>query len=186
MNKYFKKLDYKLINKEIVYKGKRITVEKLLYYNKRKKQNVYREHVKAGKATAIIPVTNNNKFIMLQEARTPIDEIILSFPAGMVENMETEEECAKRELEEETGYKAKYLKKLREVYTTVGYSDEKVTIFLAKDLVKTQTKFDDTEDIKVVEVDIKEAKEMLEKNEFKSSCETIGLLHYFLYEDNKY
>ena len=182
MNKYFKDLDYKLLDRKTVYKGKRITVEELHYFNPRAGQTLYREHVLAGNAVVIMPVTNDNKLVMIQEPRTPIGKIVLTFPAGMIEEGEKAEEAAQRELEEETGYKAKTLKKMRVEHPTIGYSNEYITIFLAKDLIKTKMRLDETEDIKVIEIPIEEAKEMLDKNEIITSSETIALMHYFTYE----
>lgn len=176
------KIDYKLIDKKVVYKGKRLTVEQVNYYNTRKKQNVYREHVIAGKAAIIIPITNNEEFIMIKEPRTPIGKNILAFPTGMIEENESPEEGALRELEEEIGYKANYIKRLRKYYPAVGYSNEEANIFLAKDLIKGNRHLDDTEDIEVVTVSIKDVKKMLDEGKICSSGELIALFHYFTYE----
>lgn len=184
-NSYFKELDYEVLGKKTVYQGKRLIVEEINYYNPKKKQIVYREHVLAGSAAIIVPVTNDNKFIMIQEPRTPIGKTILAFPAGMLEEGEKEETAAVRELEEETGYYAKNIKKLRQVYPAVGYSDEKITIFLAQDLTKTKRHLDETEDINVVEIEVAKVKEMLDNNEIITSSEVVALLHYFTYEEVK-
>ncbi len=183
MNKYYEKIDYQLLNKKTAYKGKRLEVEELNYKNPRTNQTIYREHVLAGNAVVIIPETDNKEFIMIKEPRTPIGKTVLAFPAGMIEKGEQEEESAIRELEEETGYRAGKIKKIRDVYTAIGYSNEKVTIFLAKDLVKTHNHLDETEDIEVLKIPKKEVRKMLDNNEIKTSSEEIGLLHYFLYED---
>ena len=183
MNKYYEKIDYQLLNKKTAYKGKRLEVEELNYKNPRTNQTIYREHVLAGNAVVIIPETDNKEFIMIKEPRTPIGKTVLAFPAGMIEKGEQEEESAIRELEEETGYRAEYIKKLRVVYPSVGYSTEKTTIFLAKDLVKTSMKLDDEEDIEVVKVPIHRVKEMLKNNELITSGETVALFHYFMYEE---
>ena len=184
MNQYFEDLDYELLDKKVAYKGKRITVEELHYYNPRDDKKLYREHVLAGNAVVIMPITEDDKLIMIQEPRTPIGKKVLTFPAGMIEDGETAEYAAVRELEEETGYRANILKKMRVEYPTIGYSNEYITIFLAKDLIKTQRHLDDTEDIEVVEIPLNEAKEMLDKNEIITSSETIALMHYFTYEIN--
>ena len=180
--KYYEPIDYELLDKKTAYKGKRITVEELHYENPRTNQIIYREHVLAGHAAVIIPETENNEFIMIKEPRTPIGKTVIAFPAGMIEEGENEEEGAIRELEEETGFRAGKMKKLREVYPAIGYSNEKVTIFLAKNLIKTHRHLDETEDIKVIKIPITEIKEMLDNGKIKTSSEEIGLLHYFLYE----
>lgn len=182
-NKYYEKIDYELLDRKTAYKGKRIVVEELHFRNPRTDEILYREHVLAGHAAIIIPETKDGKFIMIREPRTPVGLKVLAFPAGMIEKGETEEDGAIRELEEETGYRAKSIKKLREVYPAIGYSNEKTIIFLAKDLVKTQRHLDETEDIEVLELPKDEVKQMLDNGEIKTSSEAIGLLHYFMYEN---
>ena len=182
-NKYYEKIDYELLDRKIAYQGKRVKVEELHYKNPRTNDILYREHVLAGHAAIIIPITNDNNFIMIKEPRTPIGKTVLAFPAGIIENGETEEEGAIRELEEEIGYKARKIKKLRQVYPAMGYSNEKVVIFLAKDLIKTQRHLDEKEDIEIIEVPKEELKQMLDNGEFETSMELIGLLHYFMYEN---
>lgn len=185
MSKYFKDIDYQLLDRKTAYKGKRIVVEELNYYNPRHHEKLYREHVVAGDAAIIMPITEDNELIMIEEPRTPIGKTVLAFPAGMIEPGETPEEGAARELEEETGYKANWMKQMRAVYPEIGYSSEKTIIFLAKDLVKTQRHLDETEDIEVVKIPLEEAKEMLDNKEFITSNEIVALLHYFAYEECK-
>lgn len=182
-NKYYEKIDYELLDRKIAYQGKRVKVEELHYKNPRTNDILYREHVLAGHAAIIIPITNDNNFIMIKEPRTPIGKTVLAFPAGIIEDGETDEEGAIRELEGETGYKARKIKKLRQVYPAMGYSNEKVVIFLAKDLIKTQRHLDEKEDIEIIEVPKEELKQMLDNGEFETSMELIGLLHYFMYEN---
>lgn len=181
MEDYFKKLDYTLIDKKDVYKGKRIKVQELLYYNKRDDKKIHREHVLAGDAAIILAINEDNEVLMIQEPRTPINKIILSLPAGMIEKGENPEDGAIRELEEETGYRTNNIKLMRYEYPSIGYSNERSLIFLATDLVKTHRHLDDTEDIRVVKVKLNELKKMLDDNEILDASTTIALLHYFLY-----
>ena len=182
-NKYFKELPYSLLEKKTAYKGKRVTVEELTYLANGKK--IYREHVLAGNASVILALTNDKKVVMIQEPRTPVNKIVLALPAGQLEENENYEEGAIRELEEETGYKASKIKKLREYYPSVGYTNEKITLYLATDLVKGTRHLDDDEDITVVEMELDELKEMLDKNEIITASTTIALMHYFMYEEKK-
>ena len=179
-NKYFKELEYKQISKKLAYKGKRVQVEELEYLNGDKL--IYREHVKAGDAAVILPITEDNKVIMIQEPRTPIGKVILALPAGMIEDGENPEKAAIRELEEETGYLAGNIEFLREYHPSVGYSDEKIKIYLATDMKKTKQHLDDEEDINVIEVPLKELIEMLDRNEIITASSTIALMHYLLYK----
>lgn len=78
-NKYFKTIEYKLVDKKIAYKGKRLRVEELKYLNGT--QEIYREHVIAGDAAVILAIKDNGNVIMIQEPRTPINKVILALPA---------------------------------------------------------------------------------------------------------
>ena len=179
MNKYFKRIEYKEISRKQGYNGKRIQVDEIEYLNGDK--IIYREHVKAGEAVAIFPITEDNKVIMIQEPRTPIGQVILAMPAGMIEPGEKPEDAAIRELEEETGYLASNIEFLREYYPSVGYSNEKLKIYLATDFTKTEQHLDESEDINVIEVPLEELVEMLDKNEIITASTTIAIMHYLRY-----
>lgn len=182
MNQYFKPIEYKEKSKKLAYKGKRLQVEEIEYLNG--EQVIYREHVKSGEAVAILPITKENEVIMVQEPRTPINKIILALPAGMIESNELPEDAAVRELEEETGYLAGNIKLLREYYPSEGYSNEKLKIYLATDLKKTQQHLDETEDINVIKLPLEEVIDMLDKNEIITASTTIALMHYLRYIKN--
>ena len=179
-NKYFKEIEYKEVSKKLVYKGKRVQVEELEYLDGNKL--IYREHVKAGNASVILPITDDNKVIMIQEPRTPIGKVILALPAGMIEEGEKAEKAAIRELEEETGYLASNIEFLREYHSCVGYSDEKISLYLATNMKKTKQRLDDEEKIKVIEIPLEEVIEMLDKNEIITASTTIAVMHYLLYK----
>lgn len=183
-NNYFKDMEYKEISKKVIFNGKRIKVEELEYLNGDKK--IFREHVKAGNASVILPITNDNKVVMIRETRTPIGKVILALPAGMIEKGEKAEVAAIRELEEETGYLANNIKFLREYYPSVGYSDEKISIYLATDLKKTEQHLDYEEDIEVIEIPLDDAIKMLDDNDFITASTTIALLHYLKYEKKEF
>ena len=179
-NKYFKEIEYKEKSRKLVYKGKRLQVEELEYLDG--DRVIYREHVKAGNASVILPITDDNKVIMIQEARTPIGKVILALPAGMIESGEDATNAAIRELEEETGYLASNIEILREYHPSVGYSDEKISIYLATNMKKTKQRLDDEENINVIEVPLEEVVEMLDKNEIITASTTIAVMHYLLYK----
>ena len=168
-NKYFKPIDYKEVSKKIAYQGKRIRVEEIEYLNGEKK--IFREHVKAGKASVILPITE--------------DRFALEIPAGGRDGEnEPTNMCAARELEEETGYLAQSIEHLITYYPAVGYSDEKIEIYVAKNMKKTKQHLDPTEDIKVIELPMEEVIEMIDKGEFKTASTMIALM-YYLRKNNK-
>ena len=179
MEKYFKDMDYEKLSEEIAFKGKRVTVKVEKYFNKRDNKEIYREHIKSGNGAVIMPFLDDNTLIMIEDVRTPIEKSILAFPAGLIEEGENPEEAAIRELEEETGYRAGEIEEIIYEYPAVGYSNEKVYIFKAKNLTKTQRNLDPTEDIQVHKISINKLKELYKNGEIHSSAEIIAILSYF-------
>ena len=178
-NSYYKELPYREVSKKVAYHGKRVTVEELEYTNGEKK--LYREHVRAGNAAVILPITEDRKVIMVQEPRTPIGKMIVSLPAGMIEKGEDAAKAAIRELEEETGYRARQMRFLRDYYSSIGYSDEKIEIYLATHMEKTKQQLDEGEDIQIIELPLEEVVSLLDKNEIKDASTIIALMHYLRY-----
>jgi ADP-ribose pyrophosphatase len=85
-----------------------------------------------------VPVTPDGKLILLRQYRFALQGRLLEFPAGTVEHHEDPEETIKREIEEETGYRANKWRKLGEFPVAPGYSDELIYAFLAEDLEKLE------------------------------------------------
>ena len=113
-----------------------------------KKKFVYREivkHLPNGKRTRlqliehpgavlIVPLLSKDKILMLRQYRPAIGQYLLEFPAGTLERGERVAMCARRELIEETGFRAGTLKRLGKIYPVPGYSTEIITIFRAEKL----------------------------------------------------
>jgi ADP-ribose pyrophosphatase len=85
-------------------------------------------------AVLIIPFMSNDAVIMLCQYRPVIDAYIYELPAGTLGKGEKSAGCAHRELSEETGYKAKTIKKIGEIYPCPGYSTERIILFTAREL----------------------------------------------------
>ncbi len=100
----------------------------------------------------VVPVTPDGKLVLVKQYRFAVEGRTLEFPAGTVEPDEDPAETIKREIEEETGYRAKTWKKLGQFILAPGYSDEIIYAFLAQDLEKLDTppEQDDDEDIDTV------------------------------------
>jgi ADP-ribose pyrophosphatase len=99
-----------------------------------------------------IPVTQEGKLVLVRQYRFATQGRLLEFPAGTVELHEDPEETIRREVEEETGYRASKWRKLGEFFLAPGYSDEIIYAFLAEDLelLETPPDQDEDEDIAVV------------------------------------
>ncbi len=112
-----------------------------------------REVIRHIGAVCIIPVTDDNEVIVERQYRYPFDEVITEIPAGKLES-KTEDRlgAAKRELEEETGYKADKWTVLGDFYPAAAYSDEHITMYLAQGLHKGVQRLDDDELLNVKKV----------------------------------
>lgn len=165
----------KTISSDRIYTGKVISlkVDTVEIDNKGYKK---REIVEHPGAVAIVAITEDNKVVLVKQFRKPIEQVIWELPAGKLEIGESPKECAIRELKEETGYSAKNLKLLHKFFTSAGFSNQKIYIFLATGLTKGEPDFDDDEFIEKYEIDINEAQNMVIKNEIEDAKTSIGIL----------
>jgi ADP-ribose pyrophosphatase len=96
-----------------------------------------RELVRTGGAAAIVPVLDDgDTVLLLRQYRASLDDLLLEIPAGMIDEGEDAEECARRELVEELGYRARDLTFLYRARVAAGFSDHVVTVFLATGLAE--------------------------------------------------
>jgi ADP-ribose pyrophosphatase len=123
-----------------------------------------REIVKHPGAVAVIAITPENKILMVEQFRKPLGRTLVEIPAGKLEKGEQPDATARRELEEETGYTCKDLKPLISFYTSPGFADELVHLFIAENLEKLEIAADLDEDefLDVMEVTLDEAQEMIQ------------------------
>ncbi|HCT0493571.1 TPA: NUDIX hydrolase, partial [Staphylococcus pseudintermedius] len=151
----------KTISKESIYKGKIIEVEKhkvSLPNNK----TAYREVVKHNGAVAICALTPDQQVILVKQYRKALEQELLEIPAGKLEPGEDRESAAMRELEEETGYKAKKLTLIGEVYGTPGFSNEKISVYFADNLVEGKVNLDEDEFVEKVLYSLDDVKKAVE------------------------
>jgi ADP-ribose pyrophosphatase len=152
----------KTIKREVLFEGKVIDlhIEEVELPNGHTSR---RELIKHPGAVAILALTDENKIVMVQQYRKALDKVIVEIPAGKLEKGEAPEVTAKRELEEETGYDCETLTPLISFYTSPGFADELVHLFIAKDLKKIENpaSLDEDEFVDVLEVSLDEALELL-------------------------
>lgn len=168
-------MEEKTISSDRIYTGKVISLKvDTVEIEKRGYQK--REIVEHGGAVAIVALTDENEVILVKQFRKAIEDIIWEIPAGKLELGESPKECAIRELKEETGYSADNLKLIHKFYSSPGFSNQKVYIYLATGLVEGESKLNDDENLEFYKVDINEAYEMILKNEVEDAKTSIGLL----------
>ena len=123
---------------------------------------------------------NDNKVLLIKQFRYPYKEVIYEIPAGKLEKGEDPYNAAMREFEEETGRKTDKLEFLGVIYPTVGYTDEKIYLYLAKDYKTTETHFDKDEFVESIEVSLDEFKEMVKNGNIKDAKTICALTYYML------
>ena len=102
-----------------------------------------------------------------------------AFPGGFMQMDEDAETCARRELEEETGYKAGKCEFLLSIRTTVAFCNERIDIFLAEDLVKGEQELDEDEYVDIVEYSLDELLAMIDEGKIQDSKTICALLAYY-------
>lgn len=171
-------VEEKTVESKRIYEGKiiniRVDTVELPY-----KRYSKREIVEHPGAAGIISITPDKDIILVKQFRKPIEEILLEIPAGLIEYGEEPEQCAIRELKEETGYTAGKFKKLFEYYSTPGFSDEKIHIYLAEDIVEGVARPDENEYIEIVKMPVNEALEKVKTGEIRDAKTVVAILAYF-------
>jgi ADP-ribose pyrophosphatase len=170
------------LNTEITVKSEKIFEGKIVNLRvdtvELQNQKYAKREIVDHKDAACILAVNNDKIILVKQYRKAVEEFILELPAGILNIAEEPQEGALRELKEETGYKADKINLIYEFYTSPGFSNEKVYLFKASELIFEGTNFDEDECIETIEVNAEEAKKMLESGRITDSKTIIGLLHW--------
>ncbi|QWD67264.1 NUDIX domain-containing protein [Polynucleobacter sp. MWH-Aus1W21] len=104
-----------------------------------------REYLTHPGAVAIVAILEDGRILLERQYRYPIAKACIEIPAGKLEIGEDHLLCAKRELEEETGYKARKWSYIRRIHPVISYSTELIDIYLAEDLVAGASHLDDEE-----------------------------------------
>ena len=121
-------------------------------------------HYSSSDVVVVVPFLDASRIVMIQQYRYPLGKVLLEFPAGHVEKNESPLATAMRELQEETGYRAKKVEHVYDYHPSVSKSRQTVHVFRATGLADGKTDHDSTEDIKVEIVKVKDlAKMILEK-----------------------
>lgn len=163
----------KTIESELIYKGAILNLrrDKVTVPN----GESYREIIEHNGGAVLAAVTNDGKLVMVRQFRKPAERVFFEVPAGKIDPGEAPEVTAVRELKEETGYTAKNVRYLTFFYPCVGYSEEKLHLYLCTDLEPGETNFDENECIDIEEWDIDELCQMVMKGEIHDAKTIIAI-----------
>ncbi len=180
LTKFYKKhkmthLKEKTIKTKTAHKGTFLTLnsDKVLLPNG---NTSTREWIKHPGAVCCVPILPNGKIVLIRQYRYAIKKEMIEIPAGKLDQNEIPEKCALRELEEEIGYRANKLTLLANIHPAVGFTDEKMWLYLAEDLVKTKQSLDADEFLSLFPTKLEEAVEMVWEGEITDVKTIIGIL----------
>ena len=170
--------DVKRMGRELAYQG---TVLK-----------VYKDHMKFSNgntedwdfihhdgAAAVIPVMDDGKILMVKQYRNALERDTLEIPAGKLDDPDEEGiVCASWELKEETGYSSDDVEWLLTIRTTVAFCDERIEVFVARNLIPGEQHLDEDEFVDVKAYKLEELKEMIFEGKIQDSKTMAAILAY--------
>ncbi|MDS0527861.1 NUDIX hydrolase [Clostridium sp. SHJSY1] len=171
-------MDFKevLIDKKEVFKGDFLKVEKLKVRLPDGNEG-NRDVVRHPGAVAVLAFIDNENILLVEQYRIALNKTMLEIPAGKLEKGEELLKCAHRELEEETGYKAKNMEYLGTIATGAGFTDELIHIYKATELYEGVKGGDDDEFIEATPYKIQDVKNLIKEGTIIDT-KTISSLMY--------
>lgn len=168
----------KILHSEKKYSGKvfDLIVDEVEYPSGNRSVREVASHAGGAVVVALLP---RNNVILVRQFRYPIQEYVYELPAGKLNPGEDPAMCARRELEEETGYVAGTLIPLTAIYTTPGFCNERLYLYLATDLKKSEKgqQLEEGEATLTVEVfKFNRVLEMIEKKEIVDGKTICGIM----------
>lgn len=171
-------LEEKTLHSEEIFSGKVISLHLQDVELPNGKQSK-REIIKHPGAVAILAITADKKVVMVEQYRKALERTIVEIPAGKLEKGEEPALCARRELEEETGYECESLELLTSFYTSPGFADEIVHVYIATGLTKKENAaaLDEDEFVNLEELTLEEAVQYIKEQKIYDA-KTIFAVQY--------
>lgn len=170
---------FKLIKSDILFQGKvfDLKVDEIEYNSTGNKGR--REVAVHPGGAVVVALTDENKIVMVKQFRYPHQEWVLELPAGKLDDNEDPKICATRELTEETGYTAMQIHKLGKIYTTPGFCNEVLHIYLAENLTAGKHNREEGEEgMEIFEFTIDEINEKIRSGEIVDAKTISGIYMY--------
>jgi ADP-ribose pyrophosphatase len=139
------------------------------------------EMIRHPGASAVVPVLgdpgDDPEVVLIRQYRSAAEQFLYEIPAGRLDPGETPADCARRELQEETGYTAERVEHVFTMYTTPGFTDEKIHLFVATGLVAGQAHREADEFMELVPTRLSRALSMVEQGEIQDAKTALALLY---------
>lgn len=171
---------YKKLGEELAYRGGIIEVyrDRLLLPDGKK---VVYDLIRHSGGAAVLPITEDGRLVVARQYRNSVDKEVYEIPAGLLEPTDKSgETCARRELQEETGYIAGNMEFIAQVYGAIGVCDEKTDIYLAEKLTPCERHPDPEEFIDICYLKLEDAVRMIKNREIIDAKTVIAIQYYQL------
>lgn len=167
----------KFISRETVFAGRVLDVAVEKHQMPDGRQSSF-EIIRHPGGAAVLPVLPDGRVLLIRQFRPAIGEMIFEIPAGRLEPGESAQECAGRELIEEVGYSSAQILPLGGFWSTVGFCDEYIHLFLGLDLITAEQNLEPDEVIDLCPMTFAEALQKVENGEILDSKTQLALLLY--------
>lgn len=164
----------RIVEQHTVYTGRvfRVIREVLRIRTRR----IIRETIQYPGAVVVVPLLHGTHVVMVRQYRRAVNRELLELPAGTLEAGEAREACARRELEEETGWRAQRWRRIARFYAAPGFCSEQLTVFLAEGLTRTRAKPEPDEDVRPVVLSLRQALARIASGAICDAKTIVGLL----------
>jgi ADP-ribose pyrophosphatase len=163
------------IERTVLCRGSKFDFERLTFETDAG-ERVEREMVRHPGAVVVVPVLDDGRIVLIRNRRMVVGTTLWELPAGTLEADEDPARCAARELEEETGYRARTVDFLGSFYTTPGLTDELMRAYAARGLAPVGQALEPGEEIEVRPVPRDEAMRMLDDGDLMDAKSMLALL----------
>ncbi len=164
----------KTISEERKYSGNIINVNRATVILPSGKQAT-RDIVRHPGASVVVPITDDWQLLLVKQYRKPCEMISLELPAGKLDEGESPETCAIRELQEETGFVAENIQKVMAIHSTPGFSDEILHMYVATRLTEGTSCPDEDEFISCLKYPISQCIQMVQNGQITDAKTIIGV-----------
>jgi ADP-ribose pyrophosphatase len=134
----------------------------------------YREFIRHPGAVVILPLFDDGSVLLERQFRYPLDKVFIEYPAGKIDPGEDHLACAKRELQEETGYTASRWDFVCTIHNAIAYSDEHLELYLARGLTAGPARLDEGEFLETFRASVPELLEMVKSGQITDVKTVIG------------
>jgi len=172
------------LSSEVVFDGRAIKV-RVDTVRKPGGRQTTREIVEHSPVIAVIAVDAGDNILLVKQYRRAIDKELLEIPAGGIDEGEDPEAAVVREMQEETGFRPRKLVRLGGFYAAPGYATEYLHVYLATDLVPGHLHAEDTDEIELLRVPVKDIPGLIASGKFEDAKTIAGLLFYLEYRKNR-